>query len=160
MIESTVTTILDRLIKDAEQRFRSHGHRNLCLVTVMPGELVPWDYGTECDDGMLWVRLVTLQPPENDTTLQAQECFTSLSMNIEMGHLFAAAVPNSDGDLPTSHEQREKAVEQFHYMDLMLEALTCTALPGMESVTRLTYNPVGPEGGLTGGIWTGTVGLT
>lgn len=157
MIEERVNNILSLLLADVVARHESDGHAKFCLASVVGGEEVAWDYGSPCDDGMIWTRLISVQPPETTRDPFINNCITELSATIEMGHLFAAPVPDADGDLPSEHEHIESAQRQIHSMDLALSALVCTPLPGGESLTQLTYTPLGPSGGIMGGVWTGTV---
>lgn len=154
MIEERVNNVLSLLLSAVVARHEQVGHGNFCLASVVAGEEIAWDYGSPCDDGMIWTRLVSLQPPETSTEIAGNECFVELAATIEMGHLFAAPVADADGDLPDAHEHTEAAQRLVNSMDLALQALICTPLPGGESLTQLTYTPVGPSGGITGGVWT------
>lgn len=158
MIYQRALGILDAVRNAMEEKFEAGGYDAFCLLTLLPGEQVPFDYCSRCDCGMAWVRLVSLQPPEEqlDSRIETR-CFTELSMTIEVGHVFGAPWPDADGDLPEPEDHRAAALRQLDSADIMLQSLLCTELPDDEVVTRPTYTPIGPDGGCLGGAWSATV---
>lgn len=157
MIYDAVLAVLETLRDAVAEQFETDGHDNFCLLTLMPGENVPFDYCDKCDDGMAWVRLVSLQPPQDRLERQTVTCYTEMSMTVEIGHIFAAPWPDADGDLPEQHEHHDAALRQIKSSDLMLRALLCTDLPGDETPAEPTYTPLGPDGGCLGGSWSATL---
>jgi hypothetical protein len=160
MIEPQLSGALLAILGQLEANFTDAGFTNLCVITLMPGEEVPLDYCSQCDDGMAWVRLVSMQQPETgggaDTNLR---CFAELAATIEVGHIFSAPWPDANGDLPTSEDHLAVALRQYDAADIMLRALLCADLPNGLRVTTPTYGPFGPQGGCVGGVWNGTMDL-
>lgn len=157
MIYQQVVGALEAIRDVIADKFEEDGHNNFCLLTLMPGEQVPFDYCDRCDDGMAWVRLASLQPPQDRLDNTPMQCFTEMSMTVEVGHIFSAPWPESDGDLPDEHDHTDATLRQIRSADLLLQALLCTDLPSGETPTDPTYVPLGPDGGCLGGAWSATV---
>lgn len=160
MIYQQVVGTMQALRDAVEEQFKKVSDDGFCLLTLMPGEVVPFDYCDRCDNGMAWVRLVSMQPSEEQSDQRVEgRCFADLSMTVEVGHIFAAPWPDADGDLPEEHEHSAATLRQIECADVMLTALLCTDLPDDVFASRPSYAPVGPDGGCLGGVWTATIGL-
>lgn len=122
-----------------------------CLVTVLPGGLVPFDY---CEDGgMAWARLAGISPVEQ--TDPFAQCFTEYEVVVELGVLRCAPTLHEDNTLPTMEEHVAAAMQQNADMGMMQNILTCwTAPPSFSRMAIGTFTPVGPDGMCVGGFWT------
>ena len=160
MIYRQAVGVMEALREAVREGFKAVSDEDFCLLALMPGEVVPFDYCDRCDNGMAWVRLVSIQPSEDQVDQRFESrCYASLSATVEVGHIFAAPWPDADGDLPEEHEQTDATLRQIECADVMLTALLCTELPDDVAASRPTYTPIGPEGGCVGGAWTATIGL-
>lgn len=128
---------------------------DLCILTVMPGEQVAWDYVDE--GGMAWVRLVRAFPtaafPEPDVSVG--NCVYTLGYEVEMGALRQAPGIDQHGNLPTEDDHLLCVEKQYADMEAMYRALTNVDID-LKVVND--YTPVGPAGGGVGGFWGAIVG--
>lgn len=133
---------------------------DLCARTVFGGSAVPLDFG-ECG-GMAWVRLASAVPSASfpTPTTSVDNCAYSLALTVEMG--VARPAPMGEQGIngyqpPTEDEEFESAQSQMLDMDAMHRALV--ALRRAHDLMVLgSYAPLGPEGGVVGGVWTFTIG--
>lgn len=131
---------------------------DLCFLGVLGGQQVPWDYG---EKGMVWVRMGSVyqstQFPDQD---QGPGCAKPLAFDVEVGALRCAPVPKGrPPTLPGVAEHEEAARIQVRDMRSMLHAIQCCFKAQLRTreVVVGTYNPVGPAGGVLGGVWELTV---
>lgn len=141
------------------------GDTNFCVISMMPGSDVPYDYGQEACGGILWVRLTSAAPsvsfPANDIT--AANCFSTLAYPLEIGIMRPAPlaeVLDSQLILPTASENALAVDRQMLDMQAMYRAIYAfKEAQDIEDLMPGSYQPRGPEGGVVGGIWTLSVGL-
>lgn len=162
VVAQRVTSVMSALVDQLLEVIREEGWNDPCITTVFPGEAVPFDYCSPCDDGMAWVRLVDVAPVLAADSGTGIPCAEAWNATVEVGFLFGAAVPtevNGELVLPDAVQQANDALRQYEAMGIGLCALT-TFDPGEAGpVTPGTYAPIGPDGLCVGGTWTATVGL-
>ena len=163
LISATLGELLDGFLL----RIREKGWTDPCMIALLPGAEVPFDYCEAemgCGEGgMIWVRLVTVNPLLNPDGTSSGTCTTGMDIAFEMGMLKAAPPVKQVGDeiiLPTSDDNINASLDQYEQMAVMYAALTCTELSGGFTPQIVNYTPVGPQGGCVGGIWTATIGVT
>jgi hypothetical protein len=125
-----------------------------CFCGVIHGNLVPADY---CDtglagNGMAWVRLVGIAEVQGQDPTQASMCGSPLEAVVEVGILRCAITLHEDGTPPTEVEQFEAARLAAADMAASLAALRCCI--NKKDVKVMAWQPLGPDGGCTGGAWT------
>lgn len=150
-IVGTLTAIRDEL----KAQFEARGWTLPCILELMPGSQVAINYALECDDGMAWVRLAGVAPPED---AGQPTCVSTLTMTVEMGIVRGAAW-GENGEPPPPVDQRGMTLQQIADMAAMLQTLEDVVLPEDEGYGSPTYEPYGPEGNAVGGVWTFTVRL-
>lgn len=126
-----------------------------CLCSVLPGDAVAADYVSE-DEGMAWVRLVSGYPytafPVADTA--AATCLRPLAFELEVGALWCAPVfADSRGTPPDMAAQFAATETQLAAMAAMHRAIVCCVPTERGTGALGAYTPVGPEGGVVGGVW-------
>ena len=160
-----VTSTLAQLADGILVVIRERGWTEPCLLALMPGADVPYDYcdNNDCGEGgMVWVRLVAVNPLLNPDGTSSGTCTTGMDIAFEMGMLVGAPRMTQVGDefiLPTADQNTCASMSQYEQMDAMYEALTCTVLESGFKPSVVNYTPVGPQGGCVGGIWTATIGV-
>lgn len=157
MIAKPIKDMLQGLSEQLCSAIDDRGWPEPCLCTVMEGEIVPFDYCDSCSGGMAWVRLVRMSPP--DTAVQQNTCATSVNIEVEMGIIRAAPMPDDDNTLPTADEHLDAARHQIDEAEVMFNTLRLMQTPQGERFFNLNYAPIGPDGGCVGGTWTATVAL-
>lgn len=161
LVSATVVEMIDGLLAVIRER----GWTEPCLLALMPGADVPFDYcdNDDCGEGgMAWVRLVLVSPLLNADGTVTASCTTGMDISFEMGMLVGAPRMTQVGDQfvpPTAEENIMASLRQYEQMDAMYEALTCTELSSGFRPAIVNYTPVGPQGGCVGGIWTATIGV-
>jgi hypothetical protein len=153
---AVVAATLDELVECLRQQIDEAGQEAPCFLTPLPGADVAMDYCGQCDGGMAWVRMQRVAYPDEVVPGMSK----ALNVVVEMGWISGAPpmVETTDGfELPTADEQRAAMLAQMDQMDLMLRALTCCPLSSGWRVDLGGYEPVGPQGGCVGGIWTATL---
>lgn len=141
------------------------GDTNFCVVSLMPGSDVPYDYGQESCGGILWIRLTSAAPsvafPAADITVD--NCFATLAYPLEIGIMRPAPlaeVVNDQFILPTAAENAAATDRQILDMQAIYRAMfEFKANDEVEDLMPGSYTPRGPEGGVVGGVWTLAVGL-
>ena len=129
--------------------------RETCFCGVVPGEVVSQDFAGNCEVacGMAWVRLGNAYP--STTPGQADQtvsnCSKPLGIDIEVGITRCIEV-DEDGNSP--EELLEATDMQIQDMLAMREAILCCPDLSAKDYILGSYRPVGPEGGLYGGVWT------
>lgn len=131
------------------------GLPDVCFCGVLPGSEVAWDYASGCDNcGMAWVRLLGMQPstafPQAD--INPSNCSKPLAYTVEMGVLRCAPMPKEDGTPPTLEEMLDATELQIADAAAMRRAVACCL--GVRGWILGPYQPVGPQGGAVGGLWT------
>lgn len=139
---------------------KSAGLPEPCFCGVMPGDAVARDYCDPCDDGRcgaVWARLVSIasesQLPDGGTTAICNLVIPVL--NIEVGAVRCAPMPDSDGTPPDEAAMLGATQIQIVEAGVMHDAIACCA--DKYDVVLGSYTPTGPAGGCLGGIWTAQV---
>jgi hypothetical protein len=128
-----------------------------CFCGVMPGENWIAEYAGDCRDkcGSAWVRLGAAYPSvtagEADT--RPHNCGASIGVDIEVGIVRCAPVPNSVGEVDPA-KVLASAQQQAEDILTMWRAISCCPEVTKRDYILGQYSPVGPQGGLMGGIWT------
>lgn len=152
--------VMASILDEVNQALIENGTKGkMCSMTIMPGDTVPADYGTEDCGGMFWVRLTsantTVGFPATDVTVN--NCTHSLAFNAEIGILRPAKIPEANKvrgiTLPTDEEQWEEANLQLSDMLAMHGALKAVGQDWDDFIIQ-QYMPIGPDGGIVGGQWT------
>lgn len=134
------------------------GLPGVCFCGVVPGAAAIYDYAGSCDDacGMAWVRLISIYPavtvglPDNTPG----NCTKALGMDIEVGIVRCMSAGEPDGSGPDPSELLQSTELQVADAETLIRAVACCpAIPGRDSVLA-AYTPVGPDGGLVGGLVT------
>lgn len=151
-----VAACLCAAIEDPE-----NGVPGVCYCGVVPGDQPPAVYSGDCEDecGMAWVRLATVYPATGVgvTNLQPLRCDPALGLDVEIGMLRCMSVGDERGNLPTAQEQHDAVALQMADMTVMLKALLCCdAIPSGDVIIG-QYQPLGPQGGLVGGLFTASI---
>lgn len=159
-------SIVDAVMSTAERILREElaADQELCQVTLVPGDAVPFLYGTETCGGMAWVRLDSAYPstsfpaPNNSV----DNCVDTLAVAFEVGILRPMPISSDpEGQEPPSEEQfGGSSHKQYADMDIMLKVMRRIAsdidlAEGLFVLGR--YTPAGSEGGVTGGYWQATL---
>lgn len=136
------------------------GGDSMCFCGVMPGE--QWyDLTGECEDdqcGQAWVRVVNVYPSTvlgvPDTSFQ--NCGKALSFDLEMGVIRCWHIPDG-GEAPDAAQLLSASDQQVKDMIDMRKAIECCE--SFEDYTLTVWSPIGPSGGIYGGLWNLTVGV-
>ena len=129
-----------------------------CFCGILPGAEVAWDYTGTCDDegncGMAWVRLIAAYPSSviGQPSEQPGNCSSLIGMDVEIGILRCVSMPEDDGTPPPAVDLQADAALQIADAMALRKAATCCA-PEKDFVLG-AYVPIGPAGGLAGGMWT------
>lgn len=125
-----------------------------CFCGIVPGEAVVEDYIGDCEPvcGMAFVRLASIYPatslgqPSDDVN----NCGLMLGADIEIGILRCISSGEADGSPPSPEELYAATQLQINDSLAIYKAVNCCDLG---DVLMDTYSPVGPLGGIVGGIW-------
>lgn len=145
----------------AEIQDPENGVPDVCYCGVVPGDQPPAMYAGNCKVkcGMAWVRLATLYPATGigvaDTALI--KCNPTIGADVEVGMLRCISVGDDRGNLPSAEEQRDAVALQMADAIVMLKALLCCEAFPSEGVVVGQYQPLGPQGGLVGGLFQASV---
>ena len=133
-----------------------NGVPDVCYCGIVPGEQAIGNYAGDCKTkcGMAWVRLAGLYPMAaiGQPSIQPGNCGTGLGIDVEMGILRCIEVGDEQGNMISPEEML--AATQLQIADALVmhkAVLCCEAIPSKEAMLS-TYTPVGPNGGLVGGI--------
>ena len=125
-----------------------------CFCGVVAGAMVPQDYVGSCTgkQGMAWVRLASVAPMlVYSDTGAAIPCGMPLTATVDVGVTRMAPTLNSRGEPPTVEQQEAAALLTTNDMSAAHQAITCCF--GSRDVRVLTWAPLGPDGGVVGGVW-------
>jgi hypothetical protein len=136
---------------------------------LWPGQEVAWD---DCTPGQAWVRVVQVYPLSNrfpipDDGLGVGPCGSSggWAVVLELGAIRCMPQPQSNGTLPRCQEYSDTARLVLADAHAMRRAVQCcdwrsTCTPNADLEEGLLFGawqPVGPQGGCTGGVMSVTV---
>jgi hypothetical protein len=132
------------------------GQIDLCFCGIAPGEQVAHDYGfpENCDGvGMAWVRLIGSYAATIPGQLDPSpgNCGKQTGMDIEVGILRPYYI-SAEGI--TAEVAEPAVVGQFSDMAKMRRAILCCDAFKTKEIVLGPYSPVGPTGGIFGGIQT------
>lgn len=134
------------------------GTPEVCFCGVLPGEVASADYMGGCGrkNGMAWVRVKSLYPSTSVGTadLTIGNCGKELGMDVEVGVMRLYSVGDSRGNPPTPKQSLDAAALQILDAQTMLAAINCCEEISSRDYVVGQYEPLGPEGGVVGGIWT------
>lgn len=131
----------------------------LCFCGVTPGDSVTYEYTSYgCDeaDGQAWVRLTQAYPSTNFPNPSAgtdTPCSTDLALLIEVGCVRTIKLDTDMTGEPTPPDAATWAAYseiQMAEFELMQQAILCCF---KTKAILATYSPIGPLGGVIGGIW-------
>jgi len=133
------------------------GVPDVCTCGVVPGEVASAEQTGNCQTkcGQAWVRLVGLYPMAQIGTPQTEagNCGAGLGMDVEVGIMRCITVGDGRGNPPTPEQYLAATQLQITDALIMRTAIECCpALPSRDTILGL-YQPLGPEGGLVGGLW-------
>lgn len=157
--KKTGLQMMEILMSNLLVELRERGtDEHLCAKTLMPGAEVFAEYGMNKCAGMAWVRLATANPtvefPNPDVTTNS--CASSLAYTFEMGVVRQIAIPQERNNtiiLPTDDDNLKAVEQQMDDLAAMKEAIT-RADRDIGYLMLGPYDPIGPDGGTNGGIWT------
>lgn len=154
-----MATVFDRLcaLRDCLcAQIKTDGLPDVAFCEIVPGEAAAGDY-FNCSGGkggMAWVRLMTsyraVQVGVADTSVN--NCGKETGFDVELGIMRCAPLMKNGGFPPSPSDVREAAALQILDMETMVRAVVCC--PDLHSKDYVvgSYNPVGPEGGVVGGV--------
>lgn len=154
----TIASRLQELADCLCAQVTTDGLPGLCFCGVVPGEAAAADYISDsCDDcGMAWVRLVSVYPSAGvgiaDTTIG--NCSKELGFDVEIGIMRCYVVGDGRGNPTPPEEVREAAALAALDAETMWRAVACCPAITSKEYVMGQYQPLGPEGGVVGGVWT------
>jgi hypothetical protein len=140
-----------------------NGVPDVCFCGVVPGEVASGAYAGDCNDkcGMAWVRMASIYPSNSvgAAVTTPGNCAYGMGMDVEMGITRCMSVGDEQGNPPPAAEMLAAAELQMADAYIMQRALyCCDAIPAKDVILGL-YQPLGPEGGLIGGLFTMSMGV-
>jgi len=157
---TNLLTLLPALADCLEAQMEAAGLPPVCFLGVIPGQALIADYSGDCEDvcGMAWVRVATYYPSQ---TIGAQDitlgnCAAGLGADIEVGILRCMPM---DEDPITEEEALEVYRLQFKDAEAARKAIVCCDQLHRRDYILGAYAPMGPLGGMVGGVWRASVGL-
>lgn len=134
----------------------ANGVPDVCFCGVVPGEAPSAMYAGNCKDkcGMAWTRLVSMYPANGVGVPlgTVARCDTGIGIEVEVGILRCMSVGDERGNPPSAQEQHDAAELQAADAMVMWKALLCCQAIPHGDVILSRYTPIGPEGGLVGGL--------
>lgn len=141
-----------------------NGVPGVCFCGVVPGAAIPAEYSGDCNNacGAAWVRLVTVYPSNQvgAALITPGNCAHGLGMDAEVGILRCTPVGDEQGNPPTQAELLDSTELQIADAILMLKAIECCEALNINDLIVGQYQPIGPEGGLVGGVYTLSLAVT
>lgn len=129
-----------------------------CFCGVVPGDQVAWDYCGECSGGNCGMGYVKVNSVFATSTFpggrEFSKCNAYLAVELTVGALRCAPMPDEDGALPSEEEMQESWLATVADMGAIHRAIACC---GFSDYFLGNYEPQGPQGGCVGGEWTVTV---
>lgn len=129
------------------------GADGFCFCGVMPGD--SWyDMTTPGEDtGQAWVRLANMYPATNfgepDTSLS--NCTKGTGIELEIGVIRCFEIPDN-GENPSQELLLELLDKQVIDAGALRTAVECCE--HFEDYSLGVWSPIGPLGGIYGGVWT------
>ena len=145
---------LTLLAADLCKTVTNDGEDPLCFCDVAPGEGVAHDYGfgDSCGDaqGMAWVRLMQEYPAVTPGEPSLANCGTLRGIEVEVGLLRPYFIQEEG---ITSEIAVEAVRGQYEDKAMLRKVILCCEAFGKKDLILGTYVPVGPLGGIFGGIY-------
>lgn len=136
---------------------------DVCFCGVIPGDAAVAEYAGSCNNkcGMAWVRLGTIYPSTVVGVIEeaAGNCGSGIGVDIEVGILRCAAMPDDRGNPPKPSALAASAKQCADDAMTMWRAISCCEAFGSKDFILRGYSPAGPMGGLVGGTWALSVGI-
>jgi hypothetical protein len=133
-----------------------------CFCGLLPGDNVPLDYCSPCDDqcGMAWVRVIGVVQSQNMSTSAFASATPAgcgpLEATVEVGIARCAPGPDSDGNPPSMADQLAASELTMADMAAALRAIKCCFANSNDYLVA-NWTPFGPAGGCMGGTWSLTI---
>ncbi len=128
-----------------------------CFCGVITGDAIS-ALGA-ADQSQSYVRLATVFAGESVNTSVTASGFPcgpqTLRASIEVGWFTCIEITE---EFPEETLEAESVEKQLHAMEVLLEAITCCEWTS-QNYTLDSWEPIGPENGLLGGIWNITLEL-
>lgn len=155
-------SIFDRLvaIKNClSAQIVTDGLCDVAFCGIVPGEAAAGDYfqcGSSTLNGMAWVRLSTsyMASSVGQADLSIGNCTKEIGVDIEIGIMRCAALASVSGSPPKPSVVHEAAAQQLADMETLFRTVTCCPEVSSRDYVIGSYAPLGPEGGIVGGILT------
>lgn len=158
--------VFDRLTSLAAclcAQIRADGSPEPCFCGVIPGDGAVAEYAGDCEteNGMAWVRLIGMYPAEGVgvESLTAGNCSAGLDAMVEIGMLRWAALPDERGNPPSASALLDSADLVTTDALTMMRAVACCPDLSSKDYILGAYTPIGPLGGLVGGVWRVTIAV-
>lgn len=157
MLPNSVQTKLEQIAACVCAQIEVDELPKTCFCGILPGAEVAWDYTGDCGEGtcgMAWVRLISVYPSSVIGTPDesAGNCSALIGMDVEIGIARCVSQPDDDGNPPAPADLQADAALQVADAMALRKAAVCCA-PEKDFILG-PYIPVGPSGGLVGGVWT------
>lgn len=143
----------------------ANGVPGVCFCGIVPGEQAAAAYGGDCDSacGMAWVKLNNIYPMKSIGAVDNSvgNCGSGLGFEIQMGIMRCISVGDESGNPLSDAELLEATELQIADALIMHKAVACCASGTWNTHDFIIgpYVPLGPEGGLVGGIITVQMGV-
>jgi hypothetical protein len=151
----SIQDTLEKLASCLCAQIETDGLPAVCFCGLAPGAEIALDYQGDCPDGvcgMAWVRLATAYPATalGNTSEQPGNCAVPVGFDVEIGIVRCASLPDEDGSPPSEADLLADTQIQVADMLVMRRAVVCCV--GSDHLLR-AYTPIGPDGGVVGGVW-------
>ena len=154
--------IFDRLVTIRDCLCTQIEVDGLCAVQfcgIVPGEAAAGDY-FNCaggpKNGMAWVRLDSayMATAVGQADLTINNCAKDTGFDVEVGIMRCANIVAEQGRPANPKKVHEAAAQQIADMETMIRAIRCCDEISNKDHVIGNYQPLGPEGGIVGGILT------
>jgi hypothetical protein len=156
--DNPVFTVLTDILDCLCSTISTDGLPTPCVCTVYPGEGASFDYTGDCGDdacGSAWVRLDSAEPSNGIGVVNTEpnNCGAGLGVVVEVGIVRCLTPMADDGSPLPAEELLAASGLQVADMYAMRKALVCCG----HDLVLGPYLPVGPQGGVVGGVWTASL---
>lgn len=138
-------------------QIESDGLPGVCFCGVVPGEAAAADYFGNCKGvcGMAWVRLSSMYPATSVgvADISIGNCNKELGLELEVGIMRCFVLSDERGNPPSAEAIKEATSLQVLDAECMVRAVACCDAISRRDFRLSLYQPLGPEGGVVGGIW-------
>lgn len=151
----TVFEVLEAVVACLGESIKAVGAPPTCFLGVVPGDAASFEYVGECTDqcGMAWVRMVSLYPSSSTgvADVSVGNCGKGSGLDLELGVMRCTSV-GEGAEPPTPQELAESTALATLDAQAMFRTVACCDIFSEKDYIVGTYTPLGPEGGLVGGI--------